>query len=126
MTLKTAIPSKERVSRWFVARREEIICYDVNMNRWKLTYLCPDMGSSVWSRLLALTVRSPLVDTFLVWRESGIFSLPELRHRFLLAVAHDHKALTRFLGREELVDRVKVAKTFAELVAVWNSLSEPR
>jgi len=95
MTLKMDVPAKERVSRWFVARRPEIICCDSDLTRWTLSYMAPDMGTSVWSRLLALTVRSPLVDAFLVWRESGIFSLPELRHRFLLAVAHDHKVLTR-------------------------------
>jgi len=119
--LEASVKLEQKASVLGLVRRPQFIGYDFGLIKWRRCY--PVVAVSPWRRLLAYTVYNPELDVRAQWHRIGDYKIEELRSVFLAAVEHDDDVLTQFVERDELIERLKAASTFQDLVKVWEWLS---
>ena len=118
--LENNVASERTLFRLRSNRRYEFIAYAPDETKWTMMY--ESRGFSIWTRLTQY-VRMPKVVVPVRWIRCGQYHVDELRAAFLRAVEKDDDALTQFVERDDLVNRLKAATTFAEFVRVWEWLA---
>jgi len=98
---------------------EAMTVYDAQGRVWRATGAEPVERLAGWKRLLAKTVYNPVVEVRVTWSEPAHAEIGLLARAYERAVKRDDDVLTQFVGAKELIGRVRAAKDFAAMVAVW-------
>jgi hypothetical protein len=117
--LEAQVVTERKLFRHGSATKYELIAYAANETKWNMRYSSP--GSSIWTRLKQL-LRTENILVPVQWLDRGSYHVDELRGIFLKVVEHDDDVLTQFVEREALVSHLKAARTFEELVRIWEWL----
>jgi hypothetical protein len=83
----------------------------------------PPLG--LLGRLLAYTVYNPAVRAQVQYQTPRPYVLDQLREHLVRAVHADDDLLTQWHSEEDLIQRLKVATTYDDLLAVVRSTEEP-
>ncbi len=86
---------------------------------WSFHFERPAAGISMLERFLAHTFYNPDFRVAVTWTQVRPYPLDELRQCYLDALAAGDDVPTQFVGRDELVSRVRACATFQDFVTAW-------
>lgn len=97
------------------------VVFDGAGKKWSAKEVRMSWKKNWWSILLANTI-NPKVAIAIIWKDPTPYSLEELKKEFCHAVDQDDDLLTQFVEADELKRRISQAKSFDELVAVYDGM----
>jgi hypothetical protein len=119
--LEPAFPARQRTTLLgaISGQFSRLIAYDANGRKWLSKGINSSYQRTWWRVLLANTVYNPRMTIDLVWSEPVPYALDELKRAYVHAVDLDDDILTQFVDAPELKERILLAQSFDELVAVY-------
>ena len=95
--------------------------YDAQGLKWRAIQAeSHKFNRGFWTKFLANTVYNPRITVSITWGEPKSYNFQELQDIYSKAVDKDDDILTQFVEANELKQRIASAKSFQELVEIYN------